>query len=73
MARSVLMFKRLKNISEETWESISEANRLKQRTLLEEFELEAKSKKGLVSKYIDVLMFLCSYVHRFVQYLLHIS
>ena len=39
--RNVLLFKRLKNISEEAWESIGEANRLKHRTLLDEFEFKS--------------------------------
>ena len=43
MAKSVRMFKRLKNISEEACERISEAYRIKQRALLEEFELEAEN------------------------------
>jgi len=35
--RSIVNFKRLKSISEEAWDKISEAEQLKQRALLEEF------------------------------------
>jgi hypothetical protein len=43
IARSVLTMKRLKNMSEEAWQRMSEADRLKQRSLLEEFEYEAEN------------------------------
>ena len=41
MARSALQFKRLKNLTTEEWERMREQDKVKQRTLLSEYELAA--------------------------------
>jgi hypothetical protein len=43
MARTSLIFKRLQNLTDETWEKMAEPARLRQRQVLKEFEEAAES------------------------------
>ena len=42
MSRSALLFKRLRNISEDSWGRMGEAERVRKRTLLDDFDAEAE-------------------------------